>query len=253
QTASHATTRVHFEPHANPSHWSDGGRGLDFEVLAHQDTFTRPLIALDLPGHGLNNSCNAGMTEFESLITELANTLSEPFDLLGYSMGGRLALWSALNLDLPLTKLYLVSTTAGVQNEHERNERLAFDNKLIARLEQQPIPEFMDWWRTLPIIATQQRLPDPYLDRLLKGRNKQDPLGLISAIFTFGSGRFSPLWEKLDQLPVPITLIVGAEDSKYLNLAHELAKYIQDSWIKVISNAGHAPHLENTAAFGAAL
>jgi 2-succinyl-6-hydroxy-2,4-cyclohexadiene-1-carboxylate synthase len=230
-----------------------GGRGLDFEILAHQDTFTRPLFALDLPGHGLNRTRKSGMAEFESLITELANTISQPFDLLGYSMGGRLALWSALNLDVPLTRLYLVSTTAGVQNEHERNERLAFDNKLIARLEQQPIPEFMDWWRTLPIIESQERLPTPYLEQLLQRRKEQSSTGLISSINAFGSGRFSPLWESLDQLSVPTTLMVGAEDSKYLNLAKQLAKHMQDSRIKVIPNAGHAPHLENTAAFNAAL
>lgn len=225
-----------------------GGQGRDFAIVADQEARTRPLVALDLPGHGLNGHRTQGLADFEGLMTDLAETLAEPFDLLGYSMGGRLALWAALRLSLPIERLFLVGTTAGAQNEQERAERLAFDDSLIDRLEGQPMETFMAWWRTLPIIQSQARLPGVYLERLLNGRREQGAGGLVSSIQAFGTGRFPSLWDELAGLSLPTTLIVGEEDTKYRALATELTACIPESHIEVIPEAGHAAHLENTSA-----
>jgi len=225
-----------------------GGQGRDFSIVADQEARTRPWVALDLPGHGLNGHRTQGLADFEGLMTDLAEALAEPFDLLGYSMGGRLALWAALRLSLPIERLFLVGTTAGVRNEQERAERRGFDADLTARLEGQPMETFMAWWRTLPIIQSQTRLPGVYLERLLKGRKEQGAGGLVSAIQAFGTGRFPSLWDELADLSPPTTLIVGEEDTKYRALATEMTAFIPESRLEVVPEAGHAAHLENPSA-----
>ena len=222
-----------------------GGCGQDFEALAQEDERIRPIIALDLPGHGVQRDRLGGMDAFEDLMRELVTAIDRPFDLMGYSMGGRLALWAALNLDLPINDLYLIGTTAGARDLRERDERLNFDDALTQRLNQESMPDFMSWWRSLPLIQSQQRLNTPLYEAMNERRYLQDSAGIQSAVRAFGTGRFEALWSELENLDLPVTLIVGAEDMKYQDIAIEMAARLPQGKIQMIPGAGHAPHLEN--------
>jgi 2-succinyl-6-hydroxy-2,4-cyclohexadiene-1-carboxylate synthase len=224
-----------------------GGCGHDFEALAQQDDRRRPIIALDLPGHGVQRDRLDGLEAFEEMMRDLIAAIDRPFDLLGYSMGGRLALWAALNMDLPIHDLYLIGTTAGARDLRERGERLEFDDTLIQRLEQGTMQEFMGWWRALPMIQSQARLRTPLYEAMNQRRFLQDPAGIQSAIRAFGTGRFSALWTELENLDLPVTLIVGVEDETYQDIAIEMAARLPQSRISMVPGAGHAPHLENPA------
>lgn len=224
-----------------------GGCAQDFEALAQVEERVRPIIALDLPGHGVQRDRLDGLEAFEDLMRELVSAIDRPFDLLGYSMGGRLALWAALNMDLPLHDLYLIGTTAGARDMRERGERLDFDDTLIRRLEHDSMQDFMVWWRSLPMVQSQERLKSPLYEAMIERRFLQDPVGILSAIRAFGTGRFTELWSDLENLDLPVTLIVGSEDEKYQDIAIEMAARLPLSQIRMVPGAGHSPHLENPA------
>ena len=77
--------------------------------------------------------------------------------LLGYSMGGRLALYFALAYPERTRTLTLVSASPGIASLTERAERRRRDNALADRIEQDGIAAFVDYWQSLPMWKSQRR------------------------------------------------------------------------------------------------
>lgn len=205
--------------------------------------------AVDLPGHGRRR----GDTDPEhfSLDAVLASIDEVPSvgPVIGYSMGGRIALHYALRRPGRLTRLVLESASPGLDDERERVERRNEDEALAELLEAEGIGAFVDRWERMPLFASHERLADRVRSALREGRLANDPRSLAAALRGLGTGRLPSLSERLGNLRVPVLLLVGELDTKFVAIGERMAGLLPDARLVVVPGAGHTVHLERPDAW----
>lgn len=170
--------------------------------------------------------------------------------LLGYSMGGRVALHLAREISWNVgDKLVLVSSSPGLATERERKERRAADEILAKKIESAVSAKlFYDEWKKHPLIATQSRLPSPWRERLLERRARADKGVWAAHLRLLGTGTLPSLWGDLAEISAPeILLVVGEEDMKFRGIAEKMVQEIPYAKVLIVPGSGHSPHLENPA------
>ena len=208
----------------------------------------RPL-ALDLPGHGEYADAHARPISFAGCVAHVLARAPERFVLCGYSLGGRVALHVALAAPERVSRLVLVSTTAGIEDVSERAERAAADHRLADELERIPFEDFIERWRTQPLFAD-----DPpevgALAREDQRRNRPDALAAV--LRGIGTGEMTPLWDRLPALRMPVRILVGDRDAKFRALARRMVGLLPDGELVVVPG-GHGLPLENPVAVAVVL
>jgi 2-succinyl-6-hydroxy-2,4-cyclohexadiene-1-carboxylate synthase len=204
---------------------------------------------VDAPGHGGSATCEADLWEAGRMVLQAAATggPGRP-TLVGYSMGGRIALHAALAQPGSLERLVLVSATAGIEDPGERAARVASDEALAQRIEAEGVAAFVEWWLRLPLFATL-----PAGAAALDSRLTNTAPGLASSLRRAGTGRQEPLWDRLPSIEVPVLVVAGALDPVYRARAERLAKAIPGAELAIIDQAGHACHLERPDEFAEVL
>jgi 2-succinyl-6-hydroxy-2,4-cyclohexadiene-1-carboxylate synthase len=158
--------------------------------------------------------------------------------LVGYSMGGRIALHAALREPDRFQALALIGVSAGVD---DRDERRRSDEALAAWIEQHTIDEVVERWESQPVFASQS----PELRaRQRPGRLRHDPLKLAQLLRSAGQGATPPAWDRLHELRCPVLLIAGVRDEPYVAAANRMASLIPNARVSIVPGAGHAPQLE---------
>ena len=207
-----------------------------------------PALALDLPGHGAGPVSDdpADYTMAAAVTAVVAATAHwERIALVGYSMGGRVALHVALAHPRRVTALALIGVRAGIDDPVERAERIAADEALADRIESEGIEWFVDYWAGQPLFATQRhRLSAEQQAELRAQRLACDPRGLAHSLRGMGAGAVEPVGCRLSELSMPCALIVGADDAKFAAIARHMAAAIPQANVCLIPDAGHAAHLE---------
>lgn len=229
------------------------GGGRDFRQLAEEEQLRGQLtwIAPDLPGHG-----DTGVLERERFSLEaMADTLHRFIvlhkikpHLLGYSMGGRLALCLATT-ETPLSTLSVIGAHPGIEDASERHERADADKALAEHIRHIGVAAFADQWESHPLIKSQARIPAPFLEKLRANRRKQSAEGLALSLEESGTGAMSPLWAALAALKTPLFYAVGEEDVKFKELSRRLAKTHFGTNVAIIPQTGHCSHLESPSKF----
>jgi 2-succinyl-6-hydroxy-2,4-cyclohexadiene-1-carboxylate synthase len=198
-------------------------------------------LAPDIRGHG--SASDREPVTLEAVLGDIDAAAPGPFTLAGYSMGGRIALHAALSPSLAgrLERLVLIGASAGIADEAERAARRATDERLAEEIEAGTIEEFALRWAATPVLAGQSAEVEEavHADRMRNG-----PAGLARALRGLGTAALPPLWDRLGELRVPATLVVGARDRKFRAVASEMASVIGDAEVVVVPGAGHAVHLE---------
>ena len=211
------------------------------------------VLTPDLPGHGANQPANPSDYTMEAAAAQLAALLDRekmgPVHLLGYSMGGRLALYFALHAPQWVASLILESASPGLAMAPERAARVARDNALAERIQREGIPAFVAFWESLPLWNSQARLPAAIRQRLHEQRLGNAPAGLARSLHSMGTGVQPSLWERLGELSLPVLLLAGAEDAKFVAIARQMAERIPQARLTVVPRAGHTVHLEQPIAF----
>jgi 2-succinyl-6-hydroxy-2,4-cyclohexadiene-1-carboxylate synthase len=194
----------------------------------------------DLPGHGQAAQRTPSFDACTAYVRALGGR-DGLFTLAGYSMGGRIALHAALALQDRLERLVLVGATPGIADAGEREARRAADDALADRIEQIGVEAFAAEWGAQPLFAGQSPrvAAAANADRL---RNTAS--GLAGALRGLGTGVMDPLWDRLGELTIPVTLLVGERDEKFRAVAEQMAARLPDARVVVIDGAGHAAHLE---------
>jgi 2-succinyl-6-hydroxy-2,4-cyclohexadiene-1-carboxylate synthase len=162
-----------------------------------------------------------------------------PAGYVGYSMGGRLALHLALARPAVVERLVLVSATAGIEDATERAARVADDDARATRIERDGVDAFLSEWLSQPMFAALREAGD----------RCRDAATLTASLRRLGTGRQEPLWDRLPQLTMPVLVVAGERDTKFVDLAGRLAADIPSAKLTVIPDAGHAVHLERPDAF----
>lgn len=216
----------------------------------------RRVIAVDLPGHGASPppAPGTGLPETADALVRVLDRLDLPAaDWLGYSLGGRAALHVAVRHPTRVRRLVLESASPGLVAAAERDARSAADDALAATIERDGVAAFVDRWMAQPLFASQRRLPRALLARARDARLANAPAGLAAALRQLGVGRQTPLWDALDGLRARTLLVAGADDERYLAIARAMAHRLPRATVQVVPDAGHTTHLENPAAFTAAV
>ena len=187
-----------------------------------------------------------GAHTFNGRVEEILAAVSPGSILVGYSMGGRLALHVALKRPQALGALVLVGTSAGIEDERLREERRTADLHLADWMENRSIDEVVERWERLPVFASQST---ELRDALRPGRLSHDPRDLATLLRTAGQGTLPPVWGRLGEIRSPLLAVAGEADDAYVVAAHRLAGSAPRGSARLISGAGHAPHLEQPDGF----
>lgn len=207
------------------------------------------LLAVDLPGHGESGAPASPqryrMEEVAADLAELVRELAgEPVHLLGYSMGGRLALFFALQYPELVRSLALESASPGLEGEAEREARRAADEALAERIEAQGVEAFVAEWERLPLFASQASLPEEVRRALRIQRLRNRPEGLAGSLRGMGTGAQPSLWGRLPELRPRTLLVAGTLDEKFSALNRRMAEAIPAARPELVPGAGHSVHLE---------
>ena len=173
--------------------------------------------------------------------------------VVGYSMGGRVAMRVALQAPECLWALVLESASPGIADPAERRARVAQDAKLAARIRNEGVANFANYWQALPLFASQSRLPQAARQALRKQRLQHTADGLADSLQGLSAGLQEPVLRRLRDLRLPVLLLAGALDGKYCSLANDMAAMLPCSRVRIVPDAGHAVHLEQPAVFDAAV
>lgn len=221
-------------------------------------TEERTTIAIDLLGHGETDApADPARYAMAPAAQDLADLLDRiapgPIDLLGYSMGGRLALYVATAYPNRIRRLILESASPGLTDAVARQARIASDEALATRIEQDGLAAFVDHWERVPLFASQAQLAATTRQQLREQRLANRPLGLANSLRGMGTGVQPPLWDTLPRLQLPTLLLTGTLDTKFCAIAEQMVAQLPSANHLPIPDVGHTIHLEAPALFHKAL
>ena len=230
------------------------GSAASWSSVIHDLAELRRVIAVDIIGHGASSAPeDPSHYAFEQALHDLADVTDQlgiaRAAWLGYSLGGRLALGMAVDHPERVSSLILESATAGIQHEKERLQRAAADQELARRIEEAGIEAFVDEWERLPIWESQRTLPAEVLQFQREIRLRNRAVGLANSLRGMGQGAQPSYWDRLDEIDVPVLLMAGALDRKFVGIAGQMGVRIAGAQLSVIPDAGHAVHLERPGEF----
>ncbi len=204
----------------------------------------------DLPGHGETplDVEPAYAAWASALRGELSAQGVEHLHFVGYSMGGRLALYFALTYPEMIEKLVLESASPGIVEEIERSQRAVLDDKLAARIRQKGMKDFLDFWYNIPLFESLNNYPE-LKTQLIKKRAQQNPENMARVLSELSPGRQLELWSRLDAINAPTLLVAGELDEKYWGITHKMEGLISESMRVVLPTCGHNTHLEEPVKF----
>jgi 2-succinyl-6-hydroxy-2,4-cyclohexadiene-1-carboxylate synthase len=171
----------------------------------------------------------------------VGRSCDERFVLVGYSMGGRLALHTALAIPERVSRLVLLSASAGIADAGERAARRAAEEALAAEIEHGPISAFIERWRAVPLFASD---PDWVLDEVAADELRCSPPVLVASLRNLGPGAMTPMWERLGELRMPVALLAGADDGAYVDAGRRMAAAIEHATLSVVPGVGHRVALQ---------
>lgn len=211
-------------------------------------------ISIDLPGHGNSDSPNNielyKVSWNNKLINELTNYLGiSKFVICGYSMGGRAALNFTASFPEKISKLILESSTAGLESESERNQRIVADQNLCKMIETKGINYFIDYWMNLELFLDLKSINANSYKEIIERKKNNSPLGLINSLNGFGTGVMHPLWNLLPNIKIPTLLITGEFDKKFTEINKKMNLLLPNSSHKIIKKCGHNIHQKKAKEF----
>jgi 2-succinyl-6-hydroxy-2,4-cyclohexadiene-1-carboxylate synthase len=177
---------------------------------------------------------------FEGRLREIA-TAGEGRLLVGYSLGGRLALRAALRAPDRYLGVVTVGATAGIDEPSLRSTRAEADERLAAWIEAAPIEDIVGVWERQPLFADQS---EALVEAQRPGRLAQDPAALAMILRTAGQGVLEPVWHELLFLELPLVAIAGARDEGYVRAAKRIADTAPRGRAEIVEEAGHAVQLQ---------
>jgi 2-succinyl-6-hydroxy-2,4-cyclohexadiene-1-carboxylate synthase len=216
------------------------------------DAFRR--VAPDLLGHGDSDApADAARYAMPEALADLAALLDalqlERACVVGYSMGGRVALHFAAACPERVAAVVLESASPGLADPAQRAERLASDLALADRIEREGVEAFVSHWEALPLWASQARLPAEVRDALRERRLRNRARGLAGSLRGLSVGAQQPLQSRLASLRLPVLCVAGQLDPKYAALARQMAAALPQGQALLVPDAGHAVHLETPERF----
>ncbi|SER93080.1 2-succinyl-6-hydroxy-2,4-cyclohexadiene-1-carboxylate synthase [Psychrobacillus sp. OK032] len=210
------------------------------------------VLTIDLIGHGLTDKpsdiaryhVDEQIEDLHAIFQQLEWT---HFTLVGYSMGGRLAL--AYTSKYPVHTLILESSSPGLADDGERQKRKLSDELLAERIMKEGVISFVDFWEEIALFQTQKKLSHEKQLLIRHERLAQSAVGLSNSLKGFSTGVQPSYWGVLSNLSIPVFLLAGELDLKFCAIAKRMQKELPNSQMEVVKDAGHAIHVEKPKIF----
>lgn len=229
----------------------------DYENVAGRLPGT--VLAPDLLGHGGTTASAELVYSMAAQVEVLHDWLHQdgvaqlPVQLVGYSMGGRVAIAYAVTYPEDVARLVVESGRPGMTDATERMVRRQHDDELATRLLADGLTRFVDRWEQLPLFASQTRLPEATRAMVRAGCLAQSPEGLATSLRDMGTGAQPDFWPALSGLRMPVTLLTGELDPKFTAIADQMMARLPEAAHQVVPGVGHNVHLEAPDPYVAAL
>lgn len=210
----------------------------------------RRVLCVDLVGHGRSDAPEAaGAYTMAAMVHQVASVAARlahgPVDLVGYSLGGRVALTLLVEHHDLVERAVLIGATPGLATEAERQARRDADEALASMIEHEGLEAFVDRWMALPMWDTLWRRIGPTgRDASREQRLANDPRGLAASLRGAGTGSMPPVHDRLGEISARLLLVTGALDVKFTEINESMVTRIPNASLSVIADAGHAVHLE---------
>ena len=217
-----------------------GWRSVVPDLRGHGETRTRP---------GMECTMDGCVADLEMLWDHLG---VERTHLVGYSMGGRLALHVAARKPERLLSLLTIGAHAGLEEDARVGRQLG-DEALAQRIEKDGLEPFVKYWSALPLFAGLERRGPAFVAQLRAERMNNTVAGLACSLRGMGAGMMQPVWDDLARLTVPSTFVAGQLDHGYVASARRLAAAVPNGRVEVVQRSGHAVHQERPEAFARVL
>lgn len=216
------------------------------------------IICVDLIGHGKSDKPYARRYySVEAMIRHLNKLASRlglrKYSMLGYSMGGRIALAYALAYPRQVEKLILESASYGECGRMNRLKRCKIDAGLAQNIREKGIAWFNQYWSDLVIFASQKKLPEAICCEISERRLSNAPYALSNTLLASGQGKFPCLKNKIASLSMPVLYVSGEYDEKYQQTGNQFKRLNPNIRHETIKGVGHNTHLEDIHAFEEAL
>ena len=222
------------------------GSGEDFAVVANLLKSDFCCLLIDLPGHGhteVSLDANYRMPELASAIVKLLTELSiKKCFLVGYSMGGRLALYLTLRFPQYFIKVVLESASPGLETKAARVNRIKQDLEVAKKLKNLDFALFLEQWYSNPLFISFKQHPN--YNQAIAKRLKNDPHKLAKSLRYMGLGSQPSLWQELKTNQIPLLSIVGELDRKFIAIAEKIASLSTNSKLEIVKNTDHNVHFE---------
>ena len=221
------------------------GHSSDFDILKELGL---DLQAVNLVGHGDFQS-SSEMFSTKAQVQYWLQKMPMNHILMGYSMGGRLALQMVSHHPSFFKGLILIGATPGLQDPNDIQERRIWDIQQAAQIRKLGMPSFLEQWQQMSIIQSQQNIDSTIRKMMQHYRNQQDPEQMAWSMEYFGTGTMPHCWEFLPKISIPVFLVVGEDDAKYLAIAEQMLQRLPNAHLCIIPQAGHCAHLEQPLIF----
>lgn len=221
------------------------GSGQDWQPYTASFSQKYLCLAPDLPGHGQHRG---EIPDFQTTVAELKAQLLQgevqQWILVGYSLGGRLALALAMEPDLRerLLAWVLISSSPGLKTENERRERQQWEANWAERFRKADLNETFEAWYAQPLFGQLRHRPEyaAFKSRRLENSGAR----LAEALLQLGSGSQPLLWQALPNVHLPGLCLCGADDPRYVGLNREMVTRLPDAEMEILPGVAHALHVE---------
>ena len=218
--------------------WSDAISALDERFYC---------VAPDLPGHGVSLGLLPEAYTVEGATRAVLDLLdrfgaARPA-IVGYSMGGRLALYLALRHPERCSGLFLESASPGIEDATKREARRRSDEQRAERLEAGDLAIILHDWYRQPLFASLAQRED-LLQETIGARLHNDPVELARSLRGMGTGSQPSLWGELAELEAPALAVAGELDKKYAAISTRMASITPRIRAAIVPGAGHNVRLE---------
>ncbi len=227
------------------------GNGPTMQPLIEAVRGGRPALLVDCIGHGASDAPTyLEPYSMNSVVDQMLSVIGQQppgsVHLVGYSLGGRIALSMAARAPWYFASLTILSATPGLLDPTERAARYDADQALADRIDSFGVEAFCDWWLDMPMFTPMiAGLDDEQLAATRAQRNSSTAVGLANSLRGTGTGSMPPVWPRLNSLRSPLLTVAGALDATYVDIAERTADAAPFGRSALVPAAGHALHVEN--------
>jgi 2-succinyl-6-hydroxy-2,4-cyclohexadiene-1-carboxylate synthase len=206
--------------------------------------FCNPLT-IDLAGHGKtitpdNTELFTAERQTRQIISVINRLSFEVLYLFGYSMGGRLAFQLVAHQPDMFTGAIVESSHCGTDSKKARKQRIRMDQKR-AKMIETDYTSFLNEWQDMPLFA---HTPGGFRKVYYEIMSSQKPELMSASLKGFGAGVMPPVCRQISNVKIPLQLIAGERDKKYVKLMAEISANHPNSNFTIAENAGHRVHTD---------